>query len=171
MPHKRRHLIVDVETTGLSHTRGDRVIEVGAVAVENNAIVAEFGSLIRVNCQIHRAAQKIHGISQEMLDGQPPPGEVWPAFVKFAAGCPLVAHNAPFDVGFIHSELLHLGIKQFFPSVCTLSMSRRRFPKLPSHRLEHVAEHLLGELPPDTQLHRAIHDARLLSMIWIALTS
>jgi DNA polymerase-3 subunit epsilon len=92
-----RRVFFDTETSGLSPTRGDRVIEIGAVAVSGWEIETEFSTLIDVDCEIHWAAQRVHGISRFMLAGKPRPEEVWPAFLEFIDGAPLIAHNAPFD--------------------------------------------------------------------------
>ena len=75
-----RHVVVDVETTGLSPRHGHRVIEIGAVAVEGGAVVEEFTTLIDAGVPIPPAVQAIHGITDEMLAGQPPPEEVLPRF-------------------------------------------------------------------------------------------
>ena len=112
-----RLVFFDVETSGLSPARGDRVIEIGAVAVSGGAVEAEFATLIGVDCTIHWAAQRVHGISAAMLCGQPRPEEVWPAFLGFAAGAPLIAHNAPFDMRFLRYECERLGIPLRTPSI------------------------------------------------------
>jgi len=71
-----RYVALDVETTGLSPQNGDRVIEIGAVAIENQGIVAEFSSLIDVDKMIPWQVQQVHGITNEMLEGEPKPDEV-----------------------------------------------------------------------------------------------
>jgi DNA polymerase III epsilon subunit-like protein len=71
MKETNRYVALDVETTGLSLQNGDRVIEIGAVAVENQSIVAEFSSLIDVDKRIPWQVQQVHGITNEMLEGEP----------------------------------------------------------------------------------------------------
>ncbi len=164
-----RRVFFDVETSGLSPVNGARVIEIGAVAVEDGAIAAEFATLIGVDCEIHWAAQRVHGIDRAMLCGQPGPAEVWPAFLAFVADAPLVAHNAPFDNRFLAHELALLGLDCSNPVHCSLVASRRRYPQLTSHRLEEVACHVLGAIPADCRLHRALGDARLLARLWAPL--
>jgi len=161
-----RKIFFDTETSGLSPTRGDRVIEIGAVAVRGGEIEAEFSTLIAVDCDIHWAAQRVHGISQTMLKGQPKPGEVWPAFLEFVGDAPLIAHNAPFDTRFLNHELTLLCLSLNNRIYCSLSESRRHFPRLMNHRLEEVAMHVLGEIPADCRRHRALGDARLLARVW-----
>lgn len=165
-----RHIAIDVETTGLAVAAGGRVIEIGAVAIEGGRIVAELSTLIRTATPISYGAFSIHGISKEMLHGKPSPAEVWPTFLEFVGCAPLIAHNAPFDIGFIRHELALLGLVMPNPSICTVRLARRRCPQLPNHRLETVARHLLGDIPVDCRLHRALDDARLAAQIWIKLT-
>jgi DNA polymerase-3 subunit epsilon len=96
-----RHVVLDIETTGLYPHRGDRLVEIGAVAIESGRCVAEFESLIDCGKAIPRRAQDVHGITTEMLNGQPSPEEVLPRFLRFASRSTLVAHNAKFagDLG------------------------------------------------------------------------
>lgn len=163
------HVVIDVETTGLSAGYGDRVIEVGAVAVDGGEIVAEFGSLIRVEKSIPRHVSRIHGITNEMLAGQPLPDEVYPALRDFVGDSVLVAHNERFDLAFLRHEFGRLGYRFDNRSVCTLEIARRRLPLLPDHRLETVYRHLFGALPEGGRRHRALDDARLTARVWCEL--
>jgi DNA polymerase III subunit epsilon len=164
-----RYVVFDVETTGLSVARGDRVIEIGAVFLEAGCPVNEFSSLICVDHPIHWAAQKVHGISDAMLCDAPSPHHVWPLFADFIAGTTLLAHNAKFDLSFLRHEFSRAGLALYNPHQCTLEVSRRHFPNLPNHRLETVARHLLGNISPECSLHRALGDARLLAKVWLKI--
>lgn len=161
-----RIVVVDVETTGLSAQRGGRVIEVGAVVLEDGAIVAEFGTLIDTGATISYGAYRVHGISEEMLSGQPEPAEVWRNFSKLVGTAPLVAHNAPFDSAFVRHELSRLGLDLPNPWHCTVRLARRKLPHLPNHRLDTVYRHLFGSIPHDAARHRALDDARLTASVW-----
>ena len=160
---------IDLETTGFSPFRGDRVIEVGAVVVESGVIAKEFHTLVRVPRTIPRQAWRVHGITDRMLDGQPLPEKVYPAFRDFIADRTLVAHNAQFDLAFLAHELARLGMALPNRSVCTLRLARRRLPGLPDHRLETVYRHLFGGFPRGIRQHRALDDAQLTAMVWLAL--
>ena len=162
-------IVVDVETSGLTPRLGGRVIELGAVRLRGGCLADEFSSLIRVDCAIHPAARRVHGISRDMLLHAPTPDEVWPAFLDFVGSSQLIAHNAPFDLGFIRHELALMGHMFTNRSICTLRLARRRYPHLPSRRLEALARHLLGEIPADCHLHRALGDARLTARVWLAM--
>ena len=165
-----RIIVIDTETTGLSVKSGGRVIEIGAVAVENGQIVAELATLINTATPISYSAYQVHGISQQMLAGKPTPQEVWPWFLEFVGNnSPLVAHNAPFDRAFVQHELRLLAIPFESTWHCTLQLSRRKLPRLMNHKLETVYRYLFGALPEDVQRHRALDDARMAARVWIEL--
>ena len=169
MKAPNRYVALDVETTGLLPKNGDRVIEIGAVAIENQSIIAEFSSLIDAGKMIPRRVQQVHGITNEMLYGEPRPDEVLPEFYKFIAGSILIAHNASFDIGFLRHEFALLGMSLNNRSLCTLKMSRKQYPHLPNHKLETVGRYLLGESCRQMQMHRALDDAKLAAMIWLEM--
>ena len=164
-----RKVVVDVETTGLSVQRGGRVIEIGAVVIEAGRIVAELGTLIDTGAEISYGAFRVHGISGEMLSGQPEPEEVWSSFREFVGDAELIAHNAPFDSAFVRHELALLGHGLTNQWHCTVRLARKRLPQLYNHKLDTVYRHLCGEFPHSLQRHRALDDARLTARIWIEL--
>ncbi len=164
-----RCIVVDVETTGLSPGSGDRVIEVGAVAIEAGIALAEFHSLVYVKKRVPLLVQQIHGITNEMLVGKPEPEEVFPRFREFIGNSILVAHNAQFDIRFLQHELGRLGLGLNNRYRCTLEMSRKRYPWLPNHKLETVFRHLFGRTTGEAQAHRALSDARMVAKVWLEL--
>ncbi len=164
-----RFISVDVETTGFSPSRGDRVIEVGAVVVEDRRITGEFQSLVNTGKSVPRAAELVHGITDELLDGQPPAEEVYPKLRTFLSDCILVAHNAQFDIRFLRHEFGRLGLGLTNGYRCSLEMSRRRFPRLRDHTLETVCRHLFGTAPEKTQKHRALDDAKMVARVWMEM--
>lgn len=164
-----RYIILDVETTGLSSSIGGRIIEIGAVAVEERTVVAEFESLIYVKKHVPPLVQHIHGITDEMLIGKPEPEEVFPRFREFIGNSILVAHNAQFDIRFLQHEFGRLRLSMNNRYFCTLEMSRKRYPQLPNHKLETVFRHLFGKTTGEVQMHRALRDARMVAKVWIEL--
>ena len=164
-----RVVVVDVETTGLSALRGGRVIELGAVVLEDGEVVAELGSLIDTGAAISYGAYRVHGISEDMLLGQPEPSEVWQAFYKLVGSSHLIAHNAPFDSAFVRSELSRLGLGLANPWHCTVRLARSKLPQLQNHRLDTVYCHLFGAIPQGSARHRALDDARLAAQVFTAL--
>ena len=164
-----RYIMIDIETTGLSPSRGDRVIEIGAVTIERNQIKDEFHSLINIGKHIPPAAQLVHGITDKMLAGKPEPEEVFPLFRDFIRGGVLIAHNARFDIGFLTHEFSLLGLMMKNKYRCTLEMSRAKYPWLPNHKLETVFRHLCGKSNGEIQAHRALGDAKMVAEIWMKM--
>jgi DNA polymerase-3 subunit epsilon len=163
------YVVIDVETNGLPVQRGGRVIEVGAVALEHGIIVAELDSLIDTGAAISYGAYRVHGISEEMLHGKSPPGDVWENFHEFVGNAPLVAHNAQFDSAFIRYELGLIGVALPNNWHCTVRLARKKLPQLPNHKLDTVYRYLFGALPSSVRRHRALDDARLAARIWVEL--
>jgi DNA polymerase III epsilon subunit len=164
-----RYVVFDVETTGLFVERGHRIIEIGAVEVNGNAVGEEFQSLVCTDKKITKTVQKIHGFTMEMLAGQPKPEEVMAEFRQFIGDSTLVAHNAVFDVWFLRYEYWRLGHTLINRHKCTLKMSRKLYPGLPDYKLETVAKHVLGVEVEGNRRHRALDDARLAAGIWIEM--
>ena len=166
---KSRSIVFDLETTGLYPRRGCRVIEIGAIALEEGRPGREFHSLLSPPVIVPAKVTNIHHITEEMLKGAPQPDEVIPAFKDFIGTATLIAHNAKFDMAFLRAEFGRLGLGLTNHSRCTMEMSRNLYPQLPNHRLETVARHVLGQIPEDCQLHRALDDARLTAKIWMKM--
>jgi DNA polymerase-3 subunit epsilon len=164
-----RHVVVDLETTGLWPRQGHRIIEIGAVALEGGAVVEEFTTLIDAGVPIPIEVQAIHGITDEMLEGSPKPEAVLPRFREFIGDSVLIAHNAAFEITFLRHEFARL--KLGFPNrhVCTLEMSRRLLPRLPDYTLETIYLHLFPDPDFIRQNHRALDDARMTAKIWMAM--
>ena len=165
----KRYIVFDVETTGLRLWRNDRIIEIGAVAVAGEDMAEEFHTLIDADKPITRAAQKIHGITREMLAGQPKAREALIAFQRFIGNSTLVAHNTDFDIGFLGFEYSRIGQGLRNRHICTLKLSRKLYPGLSDYRLETVAKHILGIEIDKNRRHRALDDARLTARIWIKM--
>lgn len=163
-----RYIAVDIETTGLSPVF-DRIIEIGAVAIENNVVVGEYSSLIATDRKISKTISKIHGLTNEILTGKNKPQRVIPEFLDFVRKGIFVFHNAKFDLEFLRQECGRLGITFHVRHVCTLEITKRLFPHLGSYRLQNVYSDIFGSLPPDIHLHRALDDARLIAGIWMEI--
>jgi DNA polymerase III epsilon subunit family exonuclease len=162
-------LAFDTETTGL-HPIMHRLVEVGAIRFRlDGREVATFQQLIDPHIPIPPDVQQVHGITDHMVRGQPSIDHVLPPFIEFL-GTPdtiLLAHNAPFDLGFLAMALIRLGIA--FPLhdlFDTLDMARRLYPTWPGHSLEHVAMRLNVANGPK---HRALSDARLVKDVFLEL--
>ena len=97
MPRKKEiEIVLDVETTGLDYTK-EKMIEFAAVRLENGKIKDKFETLIDPKQHIRKASMAVHGITQEMVEGQPTEEEIMPKIMEFIGDYPIVAHNAIFD--------------------------------------------------------------------------
>jgi DNA polymerase III epsilon subunit family exonuclease len=164
----RRFVAFDVETTGLNAWRGDKIIEIAAVAIDNGLIGEEFHSLIGIERSIPKTATKLHGITSEMLSDQPKAEEVLRDFRQFIGRSVLVAHNADFDMSFLRWECSRTGLSLSNRCICTLKLSKKLYPGLPNYKLGTVAKHILGIEIDENKRHRALDDARMAAKIWIA---
>jgi DNA polymerase-3 subunit epsilon len=152
-------VVFDLETTGGSHDE-DAVTEIGAVKVRGGEVLGEFATLVDPGRGIPPQVVSLTGITQFMVTGAPPMSEVLPAFLEFAAGCVLVAHNSGFDIGFIKAACRRYGYGWPRPPVvCTVKLARRVLPKTetPSHRLSALAVLFHATTQPN---HRALADAK-----------
>ncbi|WP_295154775.1 exonuclease domain-containing protein, partial [uncultured Ruminococcus sp.] len=156
----------DLETTG-TNSKEDRIIEIGAVKVRGLEVIDRFDMLVDPQCPISEFISNLTNITEDMLKGQPDIKTAIDAFISFCGEKPcLVAHNAPFDTGFISNTCQRLGIKFEFSSVDTVPMSQIMLPQLERHKLNYVAEHFgCG----DFQHHRGCDDAEVLGTIFIEL--
>lgn len=161
------YVVVDVETTGLSPGRGDRVVEIGALRVSRGQVVGEFLQLVNPGMPIPPEVQAIHGITDDDVAAQPTMDEVLPKFFSFAANLPWVAHNAAFDRSFLESEcrtccLEHPATRY----LCTVELSRRLNPTLPRHNLDTLIRYyhitVVGR-------HRALGDAEATQQLYEVL--
>jgi DNA polymerase-3 subunit epsilon len=120
--------IVDVETTGLSPETGDRVVEVALLRVEPGEPPRLFRSLVHPGRPMDPAASRVNGIRDADLRGQPPFVALAPGLIERIRGAALVAHNAPFDLGFLTHELGRSGLRlPEVPVIDTLQLARRNF--------------------------------------------
>lgn len=146
----------DTETSG-KYPLESEVCEIGAVKYHNGKVIDEFKSLVRTREPMSDTVIKIHGITNEMLIGAPEMKDVIPQFHKFIQGGTLVAHHAPFDLGFLAVELENHGLSlPTNPVICSSRLSRNIIKNVPNHRLQTLITCL--DLHKG-QAHRAHDDA------------
>src|SRR4029079_11046808 len=102
--------VVDLETTGGSAEGGSMITEIGAVKVRGGEVLGEFSTLVNPHTQIPPFIAVLTGITNGMVCTAPSIESVLPSFLEFATGSVLVAHNAPFDVGFLQWFAARQGI-------------------------------------------------------------
>ncbi|GHJ58116.1 DNA polymerase III subunit epsilon [Nocardioides sp. OK12] len=152
--------VVDLETTGGSAAQGSMITEIGAVKVRGGEVLGEFQTLVNPHTTIPPFISVLTGITNSMVADSPGIESALPAFLEFAAGCVLVAHNAPFDVGFLQ----HFAAEQQrpwprFEVVDTAKIARRVITRddAPNCKLSSLARLFGAETTPN---HRALADAR-----------
>ncbi|WP_443089900.1 exonuclease domain-containing protein [Zoogloea sp.] len=136
--------VFDTETTGLNPSEGDEIIQIGATRIVNGKLLKSesFEQLVDPLRDLPEASTKIHGITPEMLEGQPALDKVLPAFHAFSQDTVLVAHNAAFDMRFLQIKEESLGVRFTQPVLDTLLLSAVIHPAQESHRLEAICERM-----------------------------
>ena len=167
-PLKGQMIVFDLETTGFS-ANDDKIIEFGAVKVEDLELGETFSSYCDPEREIPPRITKLTGITQEMVTGAPKEREALLNFIEYCGEAPvLIAHNAGFDTAFIKAACLRQGIDFKFSVIDTVVMCRSMLPELNKHKLNIVAKHLgLGEFDH----HRAFEDAKMLARIYVKLAA
>jgi DNA polymerase-3 subunit epsilon len=152
--------VVDLETTGGSAAAGSMITEIGAVKVRGGEVLGEFQTLVNPRAEIPAFIAVLTGITNSMVHDAPPIESALPAFLEFASGCVLVAHNAPFDIGFLR----HFAAEQgrawpAFEVLDTARLARRVVTRddAPNCKLSSLAQLFRSETTPN---HRALSDAR-----------
>ncbi|MFL6061439.1 MAG: DEDD exonuclease domain-containing protein [Marmoricola sp.] len=152
--------VVDLETTGAAVSQGCMITEIGAVKVRGGEVLGEFQTLVNPRTDIPPFIAVLTGITNSMVAGAPSIESALPAFLEFARGSVLVAHNAPFDVGFLKhfsAELGHAWPR--FEVLDTARLARRVVTRddAPNCKLSSLAAAFGSATTPN---HRALQDAR-----------
>jgi DNA polymerase III epsilon subunit family exonuclease len=161
-------VVVDVETTGLSPT-ADRITEIAMLKVKNGVLLDEFSTLINPLVSIPNEITNLTGIDNLMVADAPTAREVVPTMAEFLGDAIFVAHNAQFDWGFIsETAVRERGVELINKQLCTVKLSRRILPHLPSKSLGPVASALNVTIP---ERHRASGDAYATALVLIKFLS
>jgi DNA polymerase-3 subunit epsilon len=166
-----REIVFDTETTGLDHARGDRIVEIGCIELVHRV---PSGKTIHFYFNPERdmppGAEAVHGLSAAFLADKPRFSEKAAELLEFLGDCPLVAHNAAFDFGFLNAELALAGLEAVCTSrmVDTVAMARKRHPGA-KHSLDALCTRY-GIDRSHRVKHGALLDAELLAQVYIELT-
>ena len=157
-----RFCVVDIEATG-SNPQRDQVIEVGIVVIEGLQVAQRFGTLVNPGQRIPIWIRKLTGIDDAVVSDAPPLAEVAPEIVDLLRDGVFVAHNVDFDERFLRGRLEAEGIPlPWWPTLCTVRLSRRLLSEHDSFRLDALAASLGIEMD---QHHRAVSDAEAAASI------
>jgi DNA polymerase-3 subunit epsilon len=165
-----REIILDTETTGFDPRKGDRLIEIGCLEIED---LLPTGRTLHLFCDPERPippeATRVHGITDAMVRGKPKFAEIAEQILDFLGDAPIVAHNAQFDRNFVNFELERA---RRVPTpedrwIDTLAMALKRFPGA-SNSLDALCRRFKISLS-EREKHGALIDAKLLAAVYLEL--
>lgn len=166
-----REIVFDTETTGLSFSGGDRLVEIGCVEIVNRVETGRsFHAYFNPERTMPPEAFAVHGLSDAFLSDKPRFPETVAPLLEFIGDAPLVAHNASFDFAFLNGELKQCGQAPICLSrmIDTLPIARSRHPGA-----KHTLDALCSRYGIDRShrvLHGALLDAQLLAQVYVELT-
>ena len=162
------YTVFDTETTGLEPSNGDEIIQVGAARIVNNRLLRQevFNQLVDPERPLKPESIPIHGITEDMVRGQPNIDVVLPAFHEFCEDTVLIAHNAAFDMRFLQLKEERTGIKFSQPVLDTLLLSAVVHPNQESHKLDVILERLGIQIG---SRHNALEDALATAAVFLKL--
>ena len=169
----KRLIMLDTETTGLKPEAGHRVIEIGAVVLQNRQLTDEtYHQYLNPEFAVEQGALEVHGITNEFLQDKPRFEEVMTDFMAFIEGAVLVMHNAPFDVKFLNNELKLCGygqqLEQVSDIVDSLVIAKQKYPGA-RNNLDALCKRY-GINNAHRTLHGALLDAQILAQVYLAMT-
>lgn len=156
------YAIVDIETTG-GYAANNAITEVAIVLHDGNREVKRYETLVRPEQHIPRYIQALTGITDEMVAGAPDFGEIAPVVHEWLKGAVFVAHNVNFDYSFLKLQLQSCGFDLQAKKLCTIRLSRKVFPGVPSYSLGKLCQYL-GI--PNPNRHRAGGDATATTLLF-----
>jgi DNA polymerase-3 subunit epsilon len=169
-----RQIILDTETTGLEPEKGHRIIEIGALEMEDRQLTGrEFHCYLNPEREIDEGAMEVHGITLEFLKDKPLFADISEDFLTFVEGAELVIHNAPFDLGFLDYELsltgrAHDSLSGSARILDTLELAKDIHPGQ-RNNLDALCKRYEVDNSSRT-LHGALLDAEILADVYLAMT-
>jgi DNA polymerase-3 subunit epsilon len=166
-------VVLDTETTGLSASLGDRVIEIGCIELLSRRVSENhFHRYVNPERRSEEGALRVHGLTEEFLADKPKFVDIAKPFLDYVRGTELIIHNADFDVEFLDLELERAGLGRLQDHVAgvidTLALARELHPGK-RNSLDALCERYAVNNAHRT-LHGALLDARLLAEVYLALT-
>ncbi|MBQ9937208.1 MAG: PolC-type DNA polymerase III [Oscillospiraceae bacterium] len=159
-------IVFDLETTGLN-AQFERITEIGAVKIKNGDVTEVFNTFVNPNMPIPKHISELTSITDDMVKDAPDEKEAYEKFLKFCGSSKiLIAHNAPFDTGFLKAVANRNNLPYDFTSLDTVPILRNLYPELKRVTLDSVSKFL--KFPPFNH-HRACDDAQVLSDIFRAM--
>lgn len=168
-----RQVALDTETTGIGHEQGHRIIEIGCVELINRKLTGRhFQVYLNPERKVDIGAFKVHGISDDFLKDKPLFKDTLREFIEFIDDAELIIHNAPFDIGFLNSELKIARSKNKIEDYCkifdTLVYAREKHPGL-RNNLDALCKRY-EIVHKNRDFHGALLDAEILAIVYLAMT-
>jgi len=172
-----RQIVLDTETTGLNPAQNHRIIEIGCIELINRRLTGNnFHCYLQPDRSMEPEVVKVHGITEEFLKDKPRFADIAADFLGFVKGAQLIAHNAPFDIGFLDHELGKLAKSgqpvQRMADICgvldTLRLAQKRHPGQ-KNTLDALCKRYNVDNSQRT-LHGALLDASILADVYLAMT-
>ena len=165
-----REIILDIETSGLEHKEGHRVIEIGCIELNKKEVGSHFHQYINPLKTLTPENIKIHGITNDYLEDKPLFEDIADSFLDFIKDSPVIAHNANFDIGFLNSELEKISKPVISEDrvIDTDSSARKRFPGQQVN-LDALVKKLKINSLINRDHHGALKDAKILTDIYLEL--
>jgi DNA polymerase-3 subunit epsilon len=162
------YTVFDTETTGLHPAEGDEIIQIGATRIVNGRLLRHecFDQLVKPQVRLSPGSIQVHGLTRELLAGQPGIDVVLPRFHAFCADTVLVGHNAAFDMRFLQLQEQRTGVRFEQPVLDTLLLSSVLHPNQATHQLEAIAERLAV---PVLGRHTALGDAMVTAEVFLKM--
>ena len=163
-----RQIFLDTETTGLEPSNGDEIIQIGAARIVNNRLLRQeiFNQLVDPECPLKPESIPIHGITEDMVRGQPNIDVVLPASHGFSEATVLIAHSAVFAMRCLQLTVEPTGVKFSQPVLDTLLLSAVVHPNQESHKLDVILERLGIHI--DSR-HNALEDSLATAEVFLKL--
>lgn len=169
-----RQIVLDTETTGLEVTESHRIIEIGAVEIDNRRLTGrQYHQYIQPDRSIDAGAMEVHGITEEYLADKPRFVDIVDEFLNFVEGAEVVIHNAAFDVAFLDYEfrLCKANTRMDIISagvIDSLAIARKEYPGQ-RNNLDALCRRL-GIDNSRRKLHGALLDAEILAEVYLGMT-
>ena len=169
-----RQIILDTETTGLEPKQGHRIIEIGCIELINRRETnRNFHQYINPERDVEDGAFNVHGLSNEFLSNKSRFSDIAQEFIEFIKDSELIIHNAPFDIGFINSELKLLGkkwgrVEDYCTVYDTLVLAREKHPGQKNNLDALCKRYEVDNSQRD--LHGALLDAKILLDVYLKMT-
>ena len=169
-----RQVVLDTETTGIDPNLGHKIIEIGCVELVNRRLTGRhYHQYINPLREVDQGAMEVHGITNEFLQDKPVFSTIVQDFLDFIGDAELVIHNAPFDVGFLDSELRQVSptmgtIGDRCKVLDTLVLARNKHPGQKNNLDALCKRYMVDNSQRD--LHGALLDSEILADVYLAMT-